>query len=46
MTAIGCDQTREGKEALRSIIKNDVEEYDLHYWVEASGPIERLFKKI
>lgn len=45
MTAIGCDQTREGKEALRDIIKSDIKEYDLHYWVEASGPIERLFRK-
>lgn len=45
LTAIGCDQTKEGKEALSEIIKNDILNFDLFYWVEASGAIEHLFKK-
>lgn len=45
LTAIGCNQTPEGKEALCDIIKNDIKYFDLFYWVEASGAIEHLFKK-
>lgn len=45
LTAIGCDQTEEGKEALSEIIKNDILNFNLFFWVEASGAIEHLFKK-
>lgn len=44
MTAIGCDQTKEGKDALKAIIESDIKENDLHYWAETSGSIERIFK--
>lgn len=45
MFLIGCDQTSEGKSALRKIIKRDIKEFNCNYWVEASGPIEHYFKK-
>lgn len=45
MVACGCDQSKEGKEALQFIIKNNIENSDLHYWAEVSGAIEHYFKK-
>ena len=45
MVACGCDQSEEGKKALQHIIKNNIENSDLHYWAEVSGAIEHYFKK-
>lgn len=42
---IGCDQTPEGKLAIQTIIKRDIEDFQDNYWVEASGVIEHWFKK-
>lgn len=35
----------ESREAVESIVKHDIAPYDGWYWVEASGTIEKLFKK-
>ena len=45
MVACGCDQSKEGKNALQHIIKNNIENSDLHYWAEVSGAIEYYLKK-
>lgn len=45
MVAIGCNQDYIGKEGLQAIVKDDMVKSDLHFWVEASGAIERYFKK-
>lgn len=45
MTAIGCIQDDNGKAALQQIIKDNIANFDLHYWAEVSGPIEHWFKK-
>lgn len=43
--AEGSNQTAVGKEGVTEIIKSDIREKDLHFWVEASGAIEHYFKK-
>ena len=45
MTAIGCDQTKLGKEGLQQIIKDDIHSNDYRFQVEASGTIEHYFEK-
>lgn len=45
MTAIGCQQSDEGKIALQSIIRDNIMHNGLHYWAEVSGAIEHYFKK-
>ena len=44
-----CSGTRKSdptyREAAEAIVKSDIEPYDGWYWVEASGTIEKLFKK-
>ena len=35
-----------GSEAAKKIIASDIAPYDNWYWVEASGAIEHLFKKL
>lgn len=45
MTAIGCNQQEDEKQALQQIIQDDIIHLELHYWVEASDAIEHYFKK-
>lgn len=45
MTAIGCDQTKVGKEGLKLIIKDDIVSNDYRFWVEASGKVENYFER-
>jgi len=44
-----CSGTRKSdsayREAAEAIVRSDIEPYDGWYWVEASGAIEKLFKK-
>ena len=45
LMVLGCNQGQSGKEGIRAITQDDIAKLDLHYWVEASGEIERYFKK-
>ena len=44
-TGASQNKTDEGKKALQEIIKSDINPYTNWCWCEASGPIERWFKK-
>lgn len=47
MTSIGAKPgSQPGKEALKELIRSDIEPYDNWYWAEVSGPIEHYFKKL
>lgn len=41
----GTDGTKEGKEGLYSIIREDASQEDRHAWIEVSGKPEYLYKK-
>ena len=41
----GIRGNQESREAVENIVKHDIAPYDGWYWVEASGTIEKLFKK-
>lgn len=45
MTAIGCNQTDKGKDAIQAIIRNDIENFKDWYWAEVSEAVEHYFKK-
>ena len=45
LTAIGCDQTPEGKLGVEAIVKDDINSNEYKFWVEASGVIEHYFDK-
>lgn len=45
LMALGSNQEQNGKDGLRAITQDDIAKLDLHYWVEASGAIERYYKK-
>lgn len=45
MVAIGSDGSIDGKEGVKKIIRHDIDNFQLHYWVEASGAIEYYFKQ-
>ena len=45
LMALGSNQEQNGKEGIQTITQDDISKLDLHYWAEASGAIERFFKK-
>lgn len=45
MVAIGCEQSKEGRVALRQIVQDNIKNFELQYWMEVSGRIEHYFKK-
>ena len=45
MVAIGCDQTKEGKDGLKLIVRDDIKSKNYIYWAEVSGAIEYYFER-
>lgn len=45
LCGIACDQSREGKDALKSIIQTNIEKHDANIWAEVSEAIEHYYKK-
>lgn len=45
MTAIGCNQTCDGKSAIQQHVQDDIINYQLMCWAEVSGAIEYFFNK-